>query len=167
LPEGDVLSWEQQARRISLREVEETDLPELFEHQCDPAANQMAAFPPRDREAFAAHWTTILADHEVEKRTILVGSEVAGCAVCWEQSGKRLIGFWLGRRFWGQGIASRAVASFVSSIPARPLHAHVVKSNIASMRVLEKCGFHVSGESRAAAATGGEPVDEFVYSLFE
>lgn len=152
---------------VYLREVEAADLAEFFEHQRDPVANEMAAFPPREREAFMAHWQKIIADDNVVKRTVLVGSEIAGNVICWEQSGKRLVGYWLGRRFWGQGIASQSLSAFVSSISARPLHAHVAKTNVASVRVLEKCGFQVSGESRAAAATGGEIVDELVYSLFE
>lgn len=150
---------------ISLREVEASDLPELFEHQNDPLANQMAAFPPRDREAFMAHWKKILADPKVVTRTILFGSEVAGNVVCFERSGETQVGYWIGRRFWGQGVASRAVSAFVALIPTRPLYAHVAKHNVASIRVLEKCGFRVSGEDRAAAATGGEVVGEFVYTL--
>jgi RimJ/RimL family protein N-acetyltransferase len=87
--------------------------------------------------------------------------------VCFEQAGKLLIGYWLGRRFWGQGVASSAVSKFASLIEARPLHAYVAKDNIASIRVLEKCGFKVVAERAAAAPTGGEVVDEFVYSLSE
>jgi RimJ/RimL family protein N-acetyltransferase len=153
--------------RISLREVKESDLHELFAHQRDPVANQMAAFPAREREAFIEHWRKILADEGVIKRTILFGSDVAGSVVCFEQSGKRLIGYWLGRSFWGRGIASQAVSDFISLVPTRPLHAYVAKRNAASMRVLEKCGFKVSGESRSAATTGGEVVDEFIYSLLD
>jgi len=151
---------------VFLREVEETDLPELFEHQSDPVANGMAAFPPRDHEAFMAHWKMVLADDKVIKRTILFGTEVAGNVVCFERSGELQIGYWLGRRFWGRNVASRAVSAFVALVPTRPLYAHVAKQNVASMRVLEKCGFEVSGEDRAAAVTGGEVVDEFIYTLF-
>jgi RimJ/RimL family protein N-acetyltransferase len=151
--------------RVYLREVEEGDLPDLFVHQRDPVANQMAAFPAREREAFMVHWRKILTDDGVIKRTIVHETEVAGNVLCFEQSGRLLIGYWLGRRFWGQGIASRAVSDFVSLISARPLHAYVAKDNVASIRVLEKCGFKVSGESAAAVTTGDEIVDEFIYSL--
>jgi RimJ/RimL family protein N-acetyltransferase len=153
--------------QILLRNVEQADLEEFFAHQQDPVANQMAAFPARGREAFMVHWRKILADDKVIKRTILFESEVVGNAVCFEQSGKLLIGYWLGRQFWGRGIASRAVSNFVSLIPQRPLHAYVAKDNIASIRVLEKSGFQVAGESAAAAGSGGEVVDEFIYSLTE
>lgn len=152
--------------QILLRDVDPADLPELFEHQHDPAANAMAAFPPRDRDAFMAHWKRILRDSAVIKRTILADQHVAGQIACFERSGQWLIGYWLGRRFWGAGIASRAVQQFVSSIAVRPLHAHVAKRNLASIRVLEKCGFQMSGESRSAAPTGGGKVDEFIYSLW-
>ncbi len=104
--------------RVYLREVEEGYLPDLFAHQRDPVANQMAAFPAREREAFMVHWRKILADDGVIKRTIVLETEIAGNVLCFEQSGMLLIGYWLGRRFWGRGIASRAVADFVSLISA-------------------------------------------------
>ncbi len=47
---------------VQLRDVAEGDLPVFFEHQRDPVANRMAGFPPRDRDAFVAHWAKILAD---------------------------------------------------------------------------------------------------------
>ncbi|HET6879273.1 MAG TPA: GNAT family N-acetyltransferase [Pirellulales bacterium] len=165
LPEGDVLSWEQQTGGVSLRDVVETDLAEFFEHQRDPVANAMAAFPPRDCDAFMTHWQRILADDNVVKRTIVFGAEVAGNVLCWEESGERLVGYWLGRRFWRQGIATRALSTFTALIPHRPLHAHVARQNVASLRVLEKCGFEALDKCRAAAPTGGEVVEEIVYSL--
>lgn len=166
LPEGDVLSWEHQAQGDCLRAVEPADLAAFFEHQRDPAANEMAAFPPREREAFLRHWENILADPSVTKRTIVADGEVAGNAVCYGQSGKWLVGYWLGQKFWNQGLASRAISAFVSSISTRPLHARVAKTNLASIRVLEKCGFKVSGDCRSAAPTGGDVEDEYFYSLF-
>jgi hypothetical protein len=36
---------------MALRDVTEDDLPIFFEHQQDPDANRMAAFPAREREA--------------------------------------------------------------------------------------------------------------------
>jgi len=49
-------------RDVVLRDVTEADLPILFDQQLDPEANRMAAFPARDRDAFMAHWTKIMAD---------------------------------------------------------------------------------------------------------
>ena len=54
-----------------LRDVTEDDLLVFFEHQLDPDATHMAAFPARDREAFMAHWSKILVDETVTKKTIM------------------------------------------------------------------------------------------------
>jgi RimJ/RimL family protein N-acetyltransferase len=70
---------------------------------------------------------------------------VAGNVGCWEQDGQRLVGYWVGREFWGKGLATRALAEFVEEVTARPLHAWVATSNLGSIRVLEKCGFVTIG----------------------
>lgn len=133
-------------RTIHLRDVTEGDLPAFFEHQLDPDANHMAAFPARDRDAFTAHWTKIMADETVTIKTILLDGHVAGNVVSWEQSGERLVGYWIGKKYWGKGVATEALSAFLLHVKARPLRARVAKHNIASIRVLEKCGFTFSGE---------------------
>jgi RimJ/RimL family protein N-acetyltransferase len=131
---------------LRLRDVTEADLPIFFEHQLDPTATQMAAFPSRDRAAFMAHWAKITADTSIVKQTILVDGQVAGNIVSFEQSGEREVGYWIGRGYWGQGVATRALAAFLAHETTRPLYAYVAKHNIGSRRVLEKCGFTISGE---------------------
>jgi RimJ/RimL family protein N-acetyltransferase len=129
-----------------LRDVLESDLPVFFEHQSDPEATAMADFPPRDREAFDAHWERILADPALVKKTIVFEDQVAGNAVSWEQDGRRLVGYWVGKEFWGKGLATQALTELIDELGARPLYAYVAKTNIGSIRVLEKCGFVRSDE---------------------
>ena len=132
---------------ILLRDVITDDLPIFFEYQRDPVAVQMAAFPARDRETFMAHWAKIMADETNILKTILCDGQVAGNIVSWDQSGEhsehseREVGYWLGREFWGKGLATQALAAFLDLDTTRPLYAYVVKHNLASQRVLEKCGF--------------------------
>ena len=155
------------SNRPGLRDVVEDDLPVFFEHQRDPVATRMAAFPARDRETFMAHWAKILGDDTVITSTILFGDQVAGNIVCFEQSGRRLIGYWLGKHFWGKGIATRALSEFLAQVTSRPLHAYVARSNPGSIRVLEKCGFTLSGKDSGPGSSGGEPVEESLYVLDE
>ena len=126
---------------VRLRDVAGDDLPIFFAQQCDPEANAMADFPARERDAFMAHWERVLRNMSNITRTVLVGEEVAGNVVCWEQDGQRYVGYWLGRSFWGRGIATAALAALVEQVRTRPLFAAVVHHNVASRRVLEKCGF--------------------------
>jgi RimJ/RimL family protein N-acetyltransferase len=124
-----------------IRDVTESDLPIFFEHQQDPEATSMAAFPARDRAAFDAHWKKILADDTLTTKTVIFEDRVAGNVGSWAQDGKRLVGYWIGREFWGQGLATRALAELLTELPQRPLHAYVATTNAGSIRVLEKCGF--------------------------
>jgi RimJ/RimL family protein N-acetyltransferase len=132
---------------VVLREVADDDLPIFFEHQLDPDATAMAAFPSRDREAFMKHWARILSDDSAVVRTILFGEQVAGNVVSWQAEDERLVGYWIGRKHWGKGIATAALAAFLNVVDPRPLHARVATHNIGSIRVLEKCGFARDSES--------------------
>jgi len=130
----------------TLRPVDPTDLPTLFEHQADPIAARSAAFPSRDRAAFGAHWKKILADEDVITRTILLGDEVAGNVCSYTLDELRLVGYWVGREFWGRGVATLALTALLVEDPTRPLQAFVLDSNVGSIRVLEKCGFRLDVE---------------------
>jgi RimJ/RimL family protein N-acetyltransferase len=127
--------------RVELREVQDADLPIFFEHQMDPQATAMADFPSRDGATFRKHWQKVRANPSMFTRTILADGRVVGNLGSWEDSGRRLIGYWIGRADWGRGIASRALAAFLQVVTERPLHAEVAPHNRGSIRVLEKCGF--------------------------
>ncbi len=150
---------------VSLREVVADDLPVFFEQQWDPVANEMAAFPARERDAFMAHWTKIAGDETVITRTVVVDGKVAGNVVCWEREGERAVGYWLGKEYWGRGVATAAVSAFLQLVSARPLVAHVAVHNLASIRVLQKCGFTISARAAVDSGGPGGDVDEFVMML--
>ena len=143
-----------------LREVVEGDLPILYEHECDPEASAMAVFPSRDRDAFMAHWAKTLANDSALTMAIVADGEIAGNIGCWEADGCRFVGYWIGREFWGRGLATQALAELLGIVDARPVRANVVRSNVASIRVLEKCGFVEIG-----VHTGDDGIDELVLEL--
>jgi RimJ/RimL family protein N-acetyltransferase len=143
---------------VTLREVTREDLPIFFEHQLDAEATRMAAFPSRDRDAFMAHWARIMTNETGILNTILADDIVAGNIVYWEAAGEANIGYWIGKTHWGKGIASAALAQFLTKITARPVYAHVAKHNLASIRVLQKCGFQLGPEH-------GSDAEELVMEL--
>jgi RimJ/RimL family protein N-acetyltransferase len=125
----------------------------------------MAAFPSRDQEAFMAHWARILADPKVTVRTILFEGRVAGNIVGFQRAGKTLVGYWIGKEHWGKGVASSALSQFLLKVATRPLYAHVARQNVASIRVLQKCGFTISAEDSAAPDTLIDVVEEVILKL--
>jgi RimJ/RimL family protein N-acetyltransferase len=143
---------------VELREVEDGDLPLFFEWQRDPESVALSGVPARDRPAFDAHWARIRRDPSGTLRTVVADGEVVGNTLAFDQSGRRVVGYWVGREHWGRGIATRALAAFLAELPERPLHATVSPGNAGSVRVLEKCGFTLEGE----VDEGGERVLLFV-----
>ena len=150
-----------------LRDVTEGDIPVFFEHQRDPEANRMANFPARDLDAFMAHWTKkVRGDDSVIVKTVVFDERVAGNVVSWlEQDGRRVVGYWIGREYWGKGIATKALSEFLGHVKTRPLYAHVAKHNIASIRVLEKCGFTTSSEDEKPPDAPDDDVEELLLEL--
>src|SRR5436190_20760849 len=94
-------------RERMLRDVVENDLPIFYEQQLDSTSTRMAAFPPREEwSVFLAHWKTkVLADPANRAQTIVWNERVAGYIASWSQEERRLIAYWIGREYWGRGIA--------------------------------------------------------------
>ena len=155
---------------VKLRKVRDDDLPIFFEYFRDPEAVRMAAFTskdPDDRAAFDAHWSRIRAADDILNRTIEVDDRVAGSVSSYVMDGDTEITYWLGREFWGRGIATGALVAFLKEQTTRPIYARAAKDNIGSLRVLQKCGFAIIGEDRGYANGRGEEIEEYVLALTE
>ncbi|MDX1534423.1 MAG: GNAT family N-acetyltransferase [Thermoplasmata archaeon] len=153
---------------VRLRPVQDADLQVFFEHQQDAEAVHMAAFTsedPSNREAFDAHWSKILRDETVTMRTITVDDAVAGHIGSFLLEGKPNVTYWIGREFWGKGLATWALQAFLEAFPERPIYAGTAKDNVGSLRVLEKCGFTVVAEEKGFANARGEEIPELILEL--
>jgi len=159
-----------QTTEILLRDVTETDLPIFFEHQRDPAANFMAAFTsrdPADRDAFAAHWKRILNDDTVVVKTIVFEGRVIGNVAKFvdREFGKPEVTYWIGKEYWGMGFATKALSRFLRDIQVRPIYGRAAKDNVASIRVMEKCGFAISRYGKGFASARGKEIEEVILEL--
>jgi RimJ/RimL family protein N-acetyltransferase len=154
---------------VSLREVRDDDLPVFYSDFNDPEGIRMAAFTakdPSDRTHFEAHWARIREDPSVIARTVVgEGDEIVGNAAVFGPIDEREVTYWIGREYWGRGAATAALRELLSIVPERPLHARAAADNGGSIRVLEKCGFAVTGIERGFANARGEEIDEVVLIL--
>ena len=159
------------SNELVLRDVVNDDLPFFFEYQLDQEANHMAAFTAKDptnQDTFMAHWHRILADETNIVQTILFHGHVAGSVSSYEEEGRPEVTYWLGKEYWGKGIATRALREFLTQHnQTRPIYARVAKDNPGSRRVLEKCGFTVIGESKGFANARGQEIEELLLELVE
>ena len=144
------------------------DLPSLFQFQTDAEANHMAAFNsanPSDEEAYMKKWSALVVNPNIRMRTIWVNDAIVGSVVHFAIMGETNVSYWLGREYWGKGIASKALQEFVNNAPTRPLFARVAFDNVGSQRVLEKCDFKRIGSERGYANGRQQEIEEFVYKL--
>ncbi|HEY8996092.1 MAG TPA: GNAT family N-acetyltransferase, partial [Lacunisphaera sp.] len=107
-----------------------------------------------------------MSNPQLYARTILVDGAVAGNIGSWLDDGNRMVGYWIGREFWGRGVATAAVSQFLREVSHRPVMAHVAKHNAGSIRVLQKCGFTAIGEN-TFTGSDGQPAGELIFRLDE
>lgn len=148
---------------VSLRPVRDTDVPIFFIYQRDPESLILSGVTPRDHDAFVQHWRSLLDNPSVLVRAVLAGDALAGNVMSFDYRGRREVGYWLGREFWGRGIASAALAEFLTIERTRPVFGAVATHNAPSFRVLQKCGFRPCSELDESSP--GETVKRLMFEL--
>lgn len=153
---------------IKLRRTEIADLASLFRFQLDEEACFLAAFTPKDptdQTAYLTKYTKLLNDETVNNQTILVDNAIAGSIAKFIVEGDTEITYWLDKKFWGQGIATKALESFLDRETIRPIFGRVAFDNFGSQKVLEKCGFVKIGSDKGFANARQAEIEEFIYKL--
>lgn len=131
-------------------------------------------FPQPYTRADADRWLREQADVEtVGQFAIEVGGELAGgigfIVGSGERAGTASLGYWLGKRFWGRGVATEATQAATQwafdALRVRRVWANVMAPNVASVRVLEKAGFALEARMQAAiCCRRGMIHDELIYA---
>lgn len=153
---------------VTLRPVETADLPIFFAQHQDADALWMAAFTPpdpADQAALFAHWSRLMRDPAIVYRTILADGQVAGSLIYFEMFDQKQVGYWLGREFWGRGIATQALTLFLDLLPERPVYGRTAFDNLGSQRVLQKCGFRLVARETGYANARRAEIGEYVFQL--
>lgn len=153
---------------VELRPVVAEDLPFFLAYQRDEVAFDMVAYVPRERnqeDQFYAHWQKILADDHTLIRTIVFEGQVAGYVMIFDRENQREVAYWIDRALWGKGLATAALSRLLKEVGERPLYAGAIRSNTRSLKVLQNCGFVITGEVREFARGRGEDVDTCLLKL--
>jgi len=153
---------------IKLRPTEVADLEILFLFQTDQEAGYLAAFMPKDptdKPAYISKYTKLLSNPTVNNQTIVVNDVIVGHVAKFVMQDDAEITYWIDKKFWGQGIATKALHKFLLIEPARPIFGRVAFDNFGSQKVLEKCGFEKVGTDKGFANARQTEVEEFIYKL--
>jgi RimJ/RimL family protein N-acetyltransferase len=155
---------------VALRPIEDSDLDVLFDQMRDPESVRMAAFTakdPHDRAAFDAHMAKIRASPEVTNRVITLDGRLVGSIASFVIDGDTEVTYWIDRSFWGQGIASRALALLLESVHVRPVFARAASDNTGSLKVLQRAGFAITGTDTGFANGRNTEIEETILRLDE
>ena len=153
---------------IKLRPTEIADLDILFQFQTDKEGGYLAAFmskDPTDKLAYITKYTKLLADPTINNQTILMDNKIVGSVAKFVMEGDPEITYWIDRKYWGQGIATKALSQLLAIETTRPIFGRVAFDNFGSQRVLEKCGFIKIGTDKGFANARQMEIEEFIYKL--
>lgn len=153
---------------IQLRPTVMADLDTLFQFQLDKEGAYMAAFMPKnstDKEAYLIKYAKLLDDPAVNNQTIILDDVIVGSIAKFVMEGNTEITYWIDRKFWGQGIATKALNEFLALVKRRPIFGRVAFDNFGSQKVLENCGFHKIGSDKGFANARQMEIEEFIYKL--
>lgn len=79
------------------------------------------------------------------------------------------IGYWLGEAYWGKGIITKAMPQIIDygfkNMDIVRIFARIFGTNIASQKVVEKCGFILEGKYDKTLFKNGEYLDELIYAI--
>ncbi|WP_396667808.1 GNAT family N-acetyltransferase [Microbacterium sp. R86528] len=153
---------------IDLRELGDDDLDAIFEMMRDSAAVELAAFTasdPDDRTRFDEWIARERGNPDVSMHVVTEDGGFAGTAATFMADGDREVTYWIARHAWGRGVATAALQLLVSREATRPLFARAASHNLASIAVLEKCGFTEVTRNVDFAPGLGRQVEEIVFTL--
>ena len=154
-------------RRLHLRRPVMADAPEMARLADDPALARMMARLPHPYTIEHAHaFLENVAGEMVFAVTDRDGGAFLGLCGLRTIARPRAVdlGYWIGQPHWGQGFCTEAVQAVVDLAFTR-LDIDLVSANcrvinLASRRVLEKCGFQQRGTGTFVSVSAGRVASE-------
>ena len=154
--------------RIVLRPWRENDAAALYKYASNPEVGPRAGWPPHKsikesleiiRTVFHSDTTWAIVNKETGEPIGAMGYMNSDGNLLPSRSGEPLVGYWVGKPFWNQGICTEALQLMLDHIrkttDIRSLIGSHFIDNPASGRVMEKCGFVPTGETCVDEALAG------------
>jgi RimJ/RimL family protein N-acetyltransferase len=167
--------------RLILREFQDDDWPAILAYQRDPLYLRYSHWSDRTPAAARAFVQSFIAQQREQPRTrfqlaiALRSAEqlIGNCGIRMEspEAHEAELGYELAAEHWGHGYATEA-ARVILGFAFSELRLHRISSwciadNIASVRVLEKLGFHAEGRLREKEHFKGRRWDTLLFGMLE
>jgi [ribosomal protein S5]-alanine N-acetyltransferase len=161
---------------VTLREWRRGDENQLVEIADNPSVARYLrdTFPSPYTMTDADEWIARneAADPKTHFAVLLDGRIAGGAGFVVHDAERRIVadlGYWLGEPFWGRGIATvvcRTVTEYAFERHVlRRIESLVYAPNVASERVLQKCGYQREAFMRNSVIKRGEVLDAYLYAI--
>ena len=149
-----------ETNRILLRPWREDDAEALFKYASDPEVGPRAGWPPHKNVEESLEIIRTVFHNDTNWAIELKGTGEPIGAIGYltapeselpAREGEPLVGYWIGKPYWNQGICTEALELMLEHIRKTTDIKSLISShyydNPASGRVMEKCGFVPTGET--------------------
>src|ERR1022692_1614963 len=163
--------------KIQIRAWEKADANSLMRaaNHADISKTLRDGFPFPYTEKDADEWILLNKDKEPLTNFAIIGDNTVAGGIGFVLKGNIYrknaeIGYWLGVPFWNKGIAIDAVRLLVDHIFSKHgidrVYAEVFSNNPASMKVLEKNGFHLEAVHKKSIIKNNQVLDDYMWVKF-
>ena len=161
---------------VSIRNFLYGDAGGLAKYGDNPniAMNQRECFPNPYTVEHARKWIAHVREHQATTRFVIATKKeaIGEIGVSIQPDVHRYsaeIGFWIGESYWGRGLMTKAISWMTeycfTTLKIKRLFADVIEYNVASQRVLDKCGFTHESTARQHICKQDTFYDQLVYVL--
>lgn len=150
----DILPGKIETRRLVLRAPIRGDVPDLVRLADNPdIANKLARLPNPYTRADALGFIEIFSQRADERpyAITLGGSFIGVIGFSFSATRPPELGYWLGEPFWAKGYMAEATKALIDAAQAThqfpKIVAQALPDNAASLKVLAKAGFRITGQT--------------------
>jgi RimJ/RimL family protein N-acetyltransferase len=167
-------------QKINLRRVYKSDAESIYKYARDEEISRYTFLPNPYRISDAYRFITLTHTALRAKKAFNFGiehkqeKEIIGMISLEQVNFQHLLaetGYWLGKKYWGQGIAQEALQLVLKfgfeQLKLNRIYARVMHPNIASARLLENVGFKKEGVMRKSVWRSGMWLDLIWYAILK
>jgi len=166
------------SQRINLRTLRKSDAFSIYENAKDRDISRYTTLPSPYKLKHAEEFVRQTHQNLRKKSAYELGIEdpqtegIIGMISLMKinyESKNAEVGFWLGKKYWGQGLTKEALHLILNfgfrKLKLRRIYARVMHPNVTSAKLLEKVGFKLEGRMRKSFFRNGRYYDELRYGL--
>ncbi|WP_167958405.1 GNAT family N-acetyltransferase [Anaerosporobacter faecicola] len=158
--------------RLLLRPLIKTDADDVFEWAGDPIVNKYMPYSLYQDIKQVESWIESLEDDENEFAFCLndTGKVIGSGSITFDPERNTYeLGYNINRAYWGNGYATEAAKAMIqwaySNLDARDFCSSHANANVASGKVILKCGFQFDHYGQYSRFDGSETFDASFYVL--